>query len=345
MLNIAIAIIALAISTIFNAGVFKSIKPHFNGECNVISGIVGAEDITMLRDGLAIISSDDRRSNMHGDNIQGGLFLYDIDNQSLLNLTKNLEFDFHPHGLSVFTKEDTIYSENQIYTVAVVNHRSHEQTIEFFELIKTNLTHIKTIRNDKLVSPNDLVLINKRQFYFTNDHLTIDPTAQKFYNYLQIPRSNVVFYDGSQSIVAAKGLTYANGINISPDLKTIYVAESLGKKISIFSINNTSKKLKKIKTINVNTAVDNIEIDHNGDLWIAGHPKVLEFVKHTNDVNHYSPSQVIKISFNGKKHNIDEVFLNDGKELSGSSVASVYNNNLFIGTVFDDKFLHCKMYK
>ena len=40
-------------------------------------------------------------------------------------------------------------------------------------------------------------------------------------------------------------------------------------------------------------------------------------------------------------YEVKEIFLNDGASLSGSSVASYYNNNLLIGAVFEDNFLHC----
>ena len=35
---------------------------------------------------------------------------------------------------------------------------------------KKELTYLKTIKDELLVSPNDLVLLNDNQFYLTNDH-------------------------------------------------------------------------------------------------------------------------------------------------------------------------------
>ena len=96
MLNLSLAAIIIIIRTLFDAGEFKSIKPHFDGECEEIFEIVGAEDITMIADGFALISSDDRRSYLNGNNIQGNIFLYDIDQKKLINLTPSLDFEFHP---------------------------------------------------------------------------------------------------------------------------------------------------------------------------------------------------------------------------------------------------------
>ena len=77
----------------------------------------------------------------------------------------------------------------------------------------------------------------------------------------------------------------------------------------------------------------------DGNLWIGSHPKMFDFIKHAKNKDHYSPSQVIMIS--SKDNEIKEVFLSDGSDLSGSSVAALYNNNLLIGAVFEDHFLHC----
>ena len=45
------------------------------------------------------------------------------------------------------------------------------------------------------------------------------------------------------------------------------------------------------------------------------------------------------------ENQIEEVYLNDGGELSGSSVAATWENNLLIGPVLEDHFLHCRYNK
>ena len=49
-------------------------------------------------------------------------------------------------------------------------------------------------------------------------------------DYLQLDRSNVVFYDSNEFTIAIKKLGYANGINVSEDGNILYVAETVGKK-------------------------------------------------------------------------------------------------------------------
>jgi arylesterase/paraoxonase len=95
--------------------------------------------------------------------------------------------------------------------------------------------------------------------------------------------------------------------------------------------------------IKLNTGVDNIEVDKDGGLWIGAHPKLLSFVTHLQDPTKLSPSQVLHITpRSGGRSDIQEVYLNAGDEISGSSVAAVFNGRMLIGTVFEPKFLDCQ---
>ena len=55
-----------------------------------------------------------------------------------------------------------------------------------------------------------------------------------------------------------------------------------------------------------------------------------------------SPSQVYRFSMGDSSYNIEEVYLNIGEELSGSTVAAVYGRTILIGFVFEEHFLDCK---
>jgi len=328
--------LAFIIKTLNDAGEFKIISSHFEGECISIKGIVGAEDITILSNGVAIISSDDRRQTLAGKPVQGAIFSYDLtaDSPFLINLTKKLNIDFHPHGISVYEKG------NGSFIIAVVNHSQKGHAIEIFEYGDAGLSHEKTITDPLLISPNDLVFINETQMYITNDHGNSSEWGKTIEEYLQLTRSNVVFYDGNEFTIAIKKLGYANGINVSKDGNILYVAETVGKKISEYAINNKSKELTFIKSTDFNSGVDNIELDKEGNLWIGSHPKLLTFTRHAKNSEILSPSQVFKVS-SGVETIIEEVYLNTGAELSGSSVSAIWEKHLLIGPVIEDHFLHC----
>ncbi|MFQ5753586.1 MAG: hypothetical protein ACE5HI_16475, partial [bacterium] len=126
--------------------------------------------------------------------------------------------------------------------------------------------------------------------------------------------------------------------------KTIYVAATTGGKIHVYSRDGATNDLQFVHDIKLGTGVDNIELDTAGNIWVAAHPKLLTFVKHAKDPQKLSPSQILKITPSGENHyQIDEIFLDDGKRISGSSVGAVFEQKLLIGSVFEDHFLMCDL--
>lgn len=332
-------ILFLVIKTLYDAGEFKSINPHFEGECISVFGLNGPEDITILKNGIAFISADDRWKTLAENPSQGHIYSYNVnhENPELINLTSNLEIDFHPHGISVF--EDSLGN----VTIFVVNHVDNIHSIELFKFENEKLVHTNTIKSSLLISPNDIVAINENQFYVTNDHGVSSRLIKTMQDYLQVSNSNVIFYDGTKFNIAVIGLRYANGINISSDKKLVYVGETIGKKLSIYSRNEETNELHLINLLKMNSGVDNIEIDEDGNLWIGSHPQMLAFSRHAKDEHKLSPSQVLKV-YQDSTHNyvFDEIYLNNGESLSGSSVSAIHKKNILIGAVFADHFLHCK---
>ena len=331
--------------TVVDSGQFKKINPHFNGECESVFGAIGAEDILILNDSLAIISSDPRRKVLSESNFfysyesknknsnQGSIFSYNINSKELIDLTSDIEFEFHPHGISSFQ------SINGLVFIAAVNHTSQGHYIEIFELLNNQLLPINKISDELLVSPNDLVMIDEDKFYVTNDHGSKKSSRKLIEDYLQLSRSNVLLYDSEKFVIVIDDLQYANGINVNLDKKELYVSETIGKQISVYQMNSNLQRLEIKNIININSGLDNIDLDSNGNLWIGSHPKLFDFVKHAKNSNHSSPSQVVVVYLD--KNSYKEVYLNDGNDLSGSSVAVRINNNLLIGSVFEENFLHC----
>ena len=326
------------ITTLNDAGEFKTISPHFDGECISILGAVGAEDITILKNGTVLISSHDRRSALAGIPAKSAIFSYDLEDETprLMNLTADLLLEFNPHGISVFDKGDGSYR------VAVINHTRNGHSIEIFDYRNDSLFHQKSIRDTLLISPNDLVLINASQMYVTNDHGSATEIGKTLEEYLQLAQSNVVFYDGLDFSLAAENLGYANGININRDGKILYVAETVGKKLTMYSRNTVTYKLTFLQSIEMHSGVDNIELDDKGNLWIGSHPKLLTFTRHAKDANVLSPSQVLRLTPKAENdYLIEEIYLSSGDDLSGSSVGALFGNTLLIGSVFESHFLSC----
>jgi arylesterase/paraoxonase len=81
-------------------------------------------------------------------------------------------------------------------------------------------------------------------------------------------------------------------------------------------------------------------------LWIGSHPNLLAFSSYAAGNNKISPSEIIKIQYRGTgDYTIEEVYLNDGKQMSGSTVAAPYRNLIVTGNVMDSHFLVLKLNK
>ncbi len=340
-LVIVLAIAWRIIDTIRHAGEFKTLKPHFSGQAHKISGAVGAEDITIHpHTGVAFISSSDRRAIFRGEKTRGAIFAYDLNaaRPELKNLTTDFNKEFNPHGISLYI------DENGAVSLFVVNHRADEDGIEIFDYHGGTLAHRESIRGELMNSPNDVVAVGPQSFYVTNDHGNVSALGRTVEEYLQLERSYVLYYDGQAFKKAANDIAYANGINVSHDGRTIYVAACVGLKIDVYARDLALGNLTLKKEIPLGTGVDNIELDADGNLWVAAHPQLLTFTKHAKDSTKHSPSEILKINLseNGD-YKVDQIYLNDGKEISGSSVGAAFGDKLLIGTVFEKHFLFCEI--
>jgi len=332
------------------AGEFRSVTDLRPGVCAPVAGAPGAEDITFdPTSGLAWISSDDRRARIRGESGTGAIMLYDpLTQQRPRDAWPGAPEDFHPHGISLFVGADGQR------TLMAVNHPGESlfgdsgqpgpaHSIEIFDVAGQRLVHRRTLTDPSLVSPNDLVAVDHQRFYVTNDHGSPPGWKRKLEDYLRLPRASVVHYDGQRFRTAADGLTYANGINLSPDGATLYVAEVTRNRIRQFARNRQTGALAETRRISVGFGVDNIEIDRRtGDLWLGGHMKLLTFVRHAAEAAVKSPSMAARLRIAGDDVELTPAFIDDGEVLSGASVAVADQGVLLIGSVFEAHFIQCE---
>ncbi len=338
LLGLIAVIIVFVGKTLYNAGVFTTIKPHFNGSVTEIGGFTGAEDITIDKaKGFALISS-----NSFSDASQNGaIYLLNINETAPkpVELTEKLAFDFHPHGISLYRSLD---GSKRLF---VINHRKNADYVEVFQFTDSTLVHLESIKSSLFVSPNDIVAVSENTFYLTNDHNEELSSWRSKKDLLQIPMGNVCYYDGQRAKIVADGFLYANGINVSIDGKKLFAAATSGRKIRVFDRDLTTGKLTESDEITINGA-DNIELDEYGNLWVGCHPKLLSYLAHSKDRTKPSPSEIIKINYQSKEYyTLESIYLNDGKPVSGSSVGAVFGDKLLIGTVFGNKVLLCTLKK
>jgi arylesterase/paraoxonase len=261
------------------------------------------------------------------------------EHPAVVNLTPNADARFQPHGISLWAGQD---GRDALFVVnhPLVDGRPAPHNVELFDVTAEGLIHRATLTDPLLVQPNDIVAVALDRFYVTNTHHYPAGRMQTIETYLQLSGAQVLFYGPGGFRPAITGLVLPNGINVSPDGRTLYVASTTGLEVRVYDRDPATETVRFRQAIPTRSGVDNIEIDEHGNLWIGAHPKLLKIEAHAKDPSDLSPSQVLRVTPDGK---VDEVFLDDGTQMSTSSVAAVRGRRLLIGNVFDDGFLDCTM--
>ncbi|XP_033051017.1 serum paraoxonase/arylesterase 2 isoform X2 [Trachypithecus francoisi] len=301
--------------------------------CHLIKGIeAGSEDIDILPNGLAFFSAGLKFPGLHSfapDKL-GGILMMDLKEEKPrareLRISRGFDLaSFNPHGISTFIDNE------------------FKNTVEIFkfEEAENSLLHLKTVKHELLPSVNDITAVGPAHFYATNDHYFSDPFLKYLETYLNLHWANVVYYSPNEVKVVAEGFDSANGINISPDNKYIYVADILAHEIHVLE-KHPNMNLTQLKVLELDTLVDNLSIDpSSGDIWVGCHPNGQKLFVY--DPNNPPSSEVLRIqNILSEKPTVTTVYANNGSVLQGSSVASVYDGKLLIGTLYH-RALYCEL--
>jgi arylesterase/paraoxonase len=339
VLLVLIVFLILFVANIFiSTGYFRTIENKFNGDIVKQVELPGAEDITVsLTDSFAIISSTKRDVYPPTEVEVGGLYFMNLKSDSFnpIHLTSSFTKPYAPHGISMIKTDST-------YKVMAVNHILGKHSIEVFNLKNSMLTFEKTLTDDSMIKPNDIVMVDSERFYFTNDHRYTQGLGMLAEDYLGFALSNVIYFDGENFREVASGISYANGVNYDKKRNLLFVASPRKFLIKVYKTNEDGS-LDFIENIDCGTGVDNIEFDTDGHLWIGSHPNLLKFASYAKGKEKHSPSEIIKINYKGKNdYSVETIYLEDGKTMSASTVAAPFGNLLLTGNVMDDSFLILK---
>lgn len=332
------SILAFVLHTFISTGYFRNIENSFDGKILKKVKLYGAEDITInYKDSFAIVSSCYRKPFTKVNDSKNGLYFINLKDSTYTPhlLTSSFKKEFNPHGISLFKKDSTYY----VYAINHSGKNYQQQSIEVFKLENKQATHIKTLKDASMVSPNDLVVLNENSIYFTNDHYYGAGFGKLIEDYLGLSISNVIHFNGTTYNEVANGIAYANGINFDAKRNLVFVASPRKFLVKVYQ-KNKDNSLTFIENIDCKTGVDNIEFDTKGNLWIGAHPNLLHFKSYMKEKKEFSPSEIIKINYTSKgKYNVENVYVNNGKDISGSTVATPFGNKILVGTVTDNNLL------
>jgi len=332
---------------------FATLEPHFDGTCTQVAGFAGGtEDIDIDRtSGWVFVSSFDRRAAFADPNNapRGAIEVFHLnDPDAVFDATPSTPVDFQPHGISY-------YDGPEGRRLFVINHPADgAQAIEVFDLNwnragRPLLIHAETITDPLIVSPNDLVAVGPRSFYTGNDFSTADRGGLGYMLelYLRQDKTTLVYYDGEEGSIAARGLTYANGVNVSPDGETLYLAETTDGALRIFDRDVETGALTQRPgaegLLRLGPGLDNIDVDALGRVWITAHPQPFKLQDHADNPENLSPAQVFMLTPSAEEGgSVAEIYLGDGSLASGSSVAIFDQGVMVIGVIFQPNVIVCR---
>ena len=216
------------------------------------------------------------------------------------------KLDFHPLGVALFhqSAHSTLFSTNA---------GRNGSTIELFHVSHSKppkLTWKRSISHPLIPNANAILPVSSTQFYVTNDHRVRRAErkfAHIFESYSQLPLSHTTFVDISEmeveATVAMSQHRVANGITATPDLETVFIAESARGAIGVYS-RTPENKLEFQEYVSINGLVDNLHFNDDGYVnknnWgqssvvVGVHPNILRLEKFARGKQN-APSWIVSV--------------------------------------------------
>ena len=279
---LSLILVLLLLATILHRlqelGLFYQSPSDASSGTKEFVSIPGPEDLEIDRKNrILYFISNDRWATERGEATRGGLYALDLQNRNAHPILLNPESPevFHPHGMSVW--QDSTGAK----VIMVINHRNDEEhTVEIYDVHRwDSLTWRESVRHELIAAPNDLVAIDDRSFYITNVSQSFTGALRQMDAFLGLGLGNVVLYENGNARVVAEDLRFANGIQMSQDGKQIFVTETVGGTLDIFS-READNSLTYEKELEIGVGLDNISVDEKGHLWIAQNPDLLALGQH-----------------------------------------------------------------
>jgi arylesterase/paraoxonase len=319
-------------------GQFRDLHVQSPGACSTLPLDASAEDIQIDRNrSIAYLSSLDRRGLVEGKMVEGTVLQVDLvaDPLRAEPALSSAPVGFRPHGMSLYRMGD---GKQRLF---VISHpEGEEHVIEVFEQNTDNrYAHVGSIRDPLLVSPNAIVAVGPQQFYVANDKGDTGFLGRIAESLFRSGFSKVVYFDGESMRVEAEGLKSAVGMGLSPDGLTAYVAETLGKRVSVYTRNPLTGELTFKQHIELDGSPDNINVDADGALWIAIHAKLVDLIRHFGDATHHAPTTILR----NAAGTTTAIYVNDGSAISAGSVGTAFGGRLYIGSITEPQLLICRM--
>jgi arylesterase/paraoxonase len=155
--------------------------------------------------------------------------------------------------------------------------------IFFVSIADKTAKHVSTFSHPLLHAPNAIELVGDGKMYVTNDHhmrAAVSRLLSKIETFAGTPSGSVVYIDinrPSEAKVVAR-LAFANGV-VRLNESTLVVASSSKPGLYFYEVAENGVDLKLNEFVRTPAGADNLSLDSEGKLLVAGHPFALALVE------------------------------------------------------------------
>lgn len=314
------------------------VETRYAGTCYPIPGLHGAEDIVADRPNrIAYAIGGDRRSFRGGGNGRARVFTVGM-------ISDEVRLDLLPSQPALRSFGGDLHvAADGTRRLLIANRPDSQHAIEVYVVGEGGrLLHERSMTHPLLRNPNDLVALGPDRALVTLDkEADAGGLAEVVEGTRRAATGRVLLLDGERSRVVADGLHTANGITLTEDGRTLYVAEMTGQALSVFDRDPETNELSFSKRVALPTSPDNLTIAPDGRVLIAGHAKLLTLaLLHQQSARFQSPTEIV--AFDPESGEVVPVLTDDGSVVSGGSVAlATGRGGMLVGTAFGPAVLRC----
>lgn len=202
-----------------------------------------------------------------------------------------------------------------------------------FDAKGARLRHQATIQSGMARRGQGVASLGNDRFF-----LTANPASNELMawadRWLVLGRAYLLFYNGTVFRQAVSGISDPSSVAVSADGQYVYVASRAERRLIAFSREEFTGTLTELDSITLPLRPEQIGIDANNVLWVAGPARLPELS---------GASRVVRVFLgsDGVPQSQETVYAGDG--ITAATAVARGENQLFIGSFRDDKMLVCDL--